>query len=107
GAAQTAADEHPSGSDMLKNIGEQGALYGGAELRSSLLQRAFGFLRGIRGVKQAASASAAETAAKTAAASTPSTPPKIAAATEKPDGDLLAERLGILEQNQHSLMTGA
>lgn len=130
GAAQTAVDEHPSGSDMLKNMGEQGALYGGSELGVGLLGRAFNFLRSLRGVKQAAGAAAAETAAVDAAAPKPAvaTPqatgslsemasPAAAAApakpiaplppTEKPAGDIIGERLGILDKDPQSLMTSA
>lgn len=132
GAAQAAIDDHPSGSDIVKNMGEQGALYGGSELGLGLLSRAFGFLRGLRGAKQAAGATAAETAAteslppKPAAPAPPETasvkttgklkdmmspePAKPVAAlppTEKPAGDIIGERLGILDKDPQSLMTSA
>jgi hypothetical protein len=105
GAAQTAASDHPSAPDILKNMAEQGALYGGSELGTGLLSRAFSFLRGLRGVKQAAGASATETAAQTAATSKPST--TVAPPTEKPAGDIIGERLGILDKDPQSLMTSA
>lgn len=98
GAAQTAAEPHPSGEDMLKNIVEQGALYGGSELGGGLLSRAFSFLKGLRGVKQAAAA--AEPAAEGVKAAT-NIP------TNKPAGDVIAEQLGIFDKDPQSLMTSA
>jgi len=127
GAAQGAVAEHPSGRDILKNMGEQGASYGGGELTGGLLQKAFGFLRSLRGVKQAAEASKAEEAA-TSAATSAATPPKTTpettgtlaemataprpattapAPTSKPAGDIIGERLGILDKDPQSLITSA
>src|SRR5207245_1107502 len=90
-AAQTAVDEHPSGSDMLKNMGEQGALYGGSELGVGLLGRAFSFLRSLRSVKQAAGAAAAETAAAEAATPKPAAPTPATIASTKTGGGNLSE----------------
>lgn len=121
GAAQTATEDHPSGRDILRNMGEQGALYGGSELGGGLLQKAFGFLRSLRGVKQAANATAAETAAAETVPPKPTTPetgtlkdmaspatvPKPTVPTPKPAGDIIGERLGILDKDPQSLITSA
>jgi hypothetical protein len=155
GAAETGVEEHPTGRDMLKNMAEQGALYGGGELAGGLLQKAFGFLRSLRGVSQAAKATEAEAAAAAAAtpksvtpqpevaptpkpklsdmsagpkppapvppkpklsdmsagpkppAPVPPKPPAPAQLTQKPAGDIIGERLGVLDKDPKSLITSA
>lgn len=127
GAAQTAVDPHPSGRDLLTNMGKQGALYGGSELSGGLLSKAFTFLRSLRGVSQAANASEAEAAAaatqKAPVPEAPTKPPTLSdmrsksavtsatapapSPTVKPAGDIIGERLGILDKDPHSLITSA
>jgi len=104
GAAQSAVDEHPSGRDILKNMGTQAAAYGGAELAGGLLGKAFQFWRTLRGVSAAAKAAGEEAAATPAITPAPQTTP---VATPKPAGDVMAETLGIFDKDPQSLITSA
>jgi hypothetical protein len=133
GAAEGATEEHPSAKDTLKQVAENGLLYGGGELTGGLLGKAFGFLRSLRGISQAAKATAEEATpevAEAAGAVAPKVPtakptladmakgpevaPRVApkpvtptVPTEKPAGDVIAERLGIFDKDPQSLITSA